>query len=144
MFEKKRALFARPLAAVVYGVRVHSLTGVYPPSARPLSPGSVDVIVRAEAVESAQAGDRCDLIGTLIVVPDVAALATPGARAETGAKVRGQSSGGKFWCGDVGVATKFFFLANIVMLDSSITEIIALLLRRCPIIRGHLKLVCLE
>ena len=50
----------------------------------------MDVIVRAEAVESAQAGDRCDLIGTLIVVPDVAALATPGARAETSAKVRGQ------------------------------------------------------
>ncbi|KAF0299152.1 Zygotic DNA replication licensing factor mcm6-A [Amphibalanus amphitrite] len=57
-------------------------------------PRSVDVIVRAEAVESAQAGDRCDLIGTLIVVPDVASLATPGARAETSAKVRADESEG--------------------------------------------------
>uniref|UniRef100_A0A6Q2WVL8 DNA replication licensing factor MCM6 n=1 Tax=Esox lucius TaxID=8010 RepID=A0A6Q2WVL8_ESOLU len=38
-------------------------------------PRSVEVILRAEAVESAQAGDRCDFTGTLIVVPDVAALA---------------------------------------------------------------------
>ena len=39
---------------------------------------SLEVILRAEAVESAQAGDKCDFIGTLIVVPDVTQIATPG------------------------------------------------------------------
>ena len=29
-------------------------------------------------MEHAQAGDKCDFTGTLIVVPDVAQLATPG------------------------------------------------------------------
>lgn len=35
---------------------------------------SVEVILRAEAVETAQAGDRCDFTGALIVVPDVGAM----------------------------------------------------------------------
>lgn len=48
----------------------------------------MEVIVRAEAVEVAQAGDRCDFIGTLIVVPDVGALNLPGAKAESGARTR--------------------------------------------------------
>ena len=39
---------------------------------------SVEVILRAEAVEMAQAGDRCDFVGTLIVVPDVSSLSMPG------------------------------------------------------------------
>ena len=39
---------------------------------------SVEVILRAEAVEMAQAGDKCDFTGTLIVVPDVSTLSTPG------------------------------------------------------------------
>lgn len=39
---------------------------------------SVEIILRAEAVEQAQAGDKCDFTGTLIVVPDVAQLSTPG------------------------------------------------------------------
>lgn len=39
---------------------------------------SLEVILRAEAVESAQAGDKCDFIGTLIVVPDVNQIATAG------------------------------------------------------------------
>ena len=39
---------------------------------------SVEVVLRAEAVEMAQAGDKCDFTGTLIVVPDVATLSTPG------------------------------------------------------------------
>lgn len=38
----------------------------------------MEVILRAEAVEQAQAGDKCDFTGTLIVVPDVAQLSTPG------------------------------------------------------------------
>ena len=36
-----------------------------------------------------QAGDKCDFIGTLIVVPDVSQLRTEGARAETSTRVRG-------------------------------------------------------
>ena len=39
---------------------------------------SVEVILRAEAVETAQAGDRCDFVGTLIVVPDVGSMSVPG------------------------------------------------------------------
>ena len=38
----------------------------------------MEIILRAEAVEQAQAGDKCDFTGTLIVVPDVAQLSTPG------------------------------------------------------------------
>ena len=41
-------------------------------------PRSLEIVLRAEAVETAQAGDRCDLTGTLIVVPDVSQLSTPG------------------------------------------------------------------
>ncbi|XP_071443764.1 DNA replication licensing factor Mcm6 [Hetaerina americana] len=41
-------------------------------------PRSVEVILHAEAVESVQAGDRYDFTGTLVVVPDVGALAAPG------------------------------------------------------------------
>ncbi|XP_070536303.1 zygotic DNA replication licensing factor mcm6-like [Ptychodera flava] len=52
-------------------------------------PRSVEVVLRAEAVEMPQAGDKCDFTGTLIVVPDVSQLSTPGSRAETSAKVRG-------------------------------------------------------
>ena len=42
------------------------------------------MILRAEAVEMAQAGDKCDFTGTLIVVPDVGSLNLPGAKAESG------------------------------------------------------------
>lgn len=38
----------------------------------------MEIILRAEAVEQAQAGDKCDFTGTLIVVPDVGQLTTPG------------------------------------------------------------------
>lgn len=41
-------------------------------------PRSLEIVLRAEAVETAQAGDRCDFTGTLIVVPDVSQLRTPG------------------------------------------------------------------
>ena len=43
----------------------------------------MEVVVRAEAVELAQAGDRCDFTGSLIVVPDVGSLNMPGAKAES-------------------------------------------------------------
>lgn len=41
-------------------------------------PRSLEIVLRAEAVETAQAGDRCDFTGTLIVVPDVSQMRTPG------------------------------------------------------------------
>lgn len=49
-------------------------------------PRSVEVILRAENVETVQAGDRYDFTGTLIVVPDVGALSLPGARAQFSSK----------------------------------------------------------
>ncbi|XP_041912496.1 MCM6 minichromosome maintenance deficient 6, like [Alosa sapidissima] len=53
-------------------------------------PRSMEVVLRAEAVETAQAGDRCDFTGTLIVVPDVSAMALSGTRAETSSRVTGK------------------------------------------------------
>lgn len=53
-------------------------------------PRSLEVILRAEAVETAQAGDRCDITGSLIVVPDVSQLSTAGVRAETSSRVGGR------------------------------------------------------
>ncbi|XP_046331406.2 zygotic DNA replication licensing factor mcm6-like [Haliotis rufescens] len=52
-------------------------------------PRSVEVVLRAESVESAQAGDRCDFTGTLIVIPDVGSMSVPGAQSETSSRVRG-------------------------------------------------------
>lgn len=53
-------------------------------------PRSLEVILRAECVEKTQAGDRCDFIGTLIVVPDVSKLSSQiGPRAETATRVNG-------------------------------------------------------
>ena len=45
-------------------------------------PRSLEVILRAEAVDTAQPGDKCDFIGTLIVVPDVGQMQMAGAQAE--------------------------------------------------------------
>ncbi|XP_019967894.1 DNA replication licensing factor MCM6 [Paralichthys olivaceus] len=56
-------------------------------------PRSLEIVLRAEAVETAQAGDRCDLTGTLIVVPDVSQLSTPGVRSETSTRVAGGPQG---------------------------------------------------
>ncbi|XP_070701018.1 DNA replication licensing factor MCM6 [Pempheris klunzingeri] len=56
-------------------------------------PRSLEIVLRAEAVEMAQAGDRCDFTGTLIVVPDVSQLSTPGVRAETSTRVGGGPQG---------------------------------------------------
>ncbi|KAF8764154.1 Zygotic DNA replication licensing factor like protein [Argiope bruennichi] len=53
-------------------------------------PRSVEVILRAEAVEMAQPGDRVDFIGTLIVVPDVSQLSIPGIRTESSARHKGR------------------------------------------------------
>lgn len=55
-------------------------------------PRSVEIILRAEAVETAQAGDKCDFTGTLIVVPDVGSISSPGARAESSARKTAEGS----------------------------------------------------
>ncbi|PIC38843.1 hypothetical protein B9Z55_010724 [Caenorhabditis nigoni] len=55
-------------------------------------PRTVDVIVRGEMVETVQPGDKCDIVGTLIVIPDIAQLSTPGLRAETSNQNRGKTS----------------------------------------------------
>jgi len=57
-------------------------------------PRAVEVILRAEAVESASAGDKCDFVGTLIVVPDVGALNLPGAQSESDNRHKGEQSEG--------------------------------------------------
>ncbi|XP_015600905.1 DNA replication licensing factor Mcm6 [Cephus cinctus] len=49
-------------------------------------PRSLEIILRAETVETVQPGDRYDFTGTLIVVPDVGSLAFPGAKAEFGSR----------------------------------------------------------
>ncbi|XP_065839412.1 DNA replication licensing factor MCM6-like [Oscarella lobularis] len=51
-------------------------------------PRTLEVILRSECVEQAQAGDKCDFTGTLIVVPDVAQLQTPVARSESAGRQR--------------------------------------------------------
>lgn len=42
----------------------------------------MEVILRNNLVESVRAGDRVNFVGTLIVVPDVAAISAPGEKAE--------------------------------------------------------------
>lgn len=49
-------------------------------------PRSVEVILRADLVETVQAGDRYDFTGSLIVVPDVGSLQLPGAKADLGSR----------------------------------------------------------
>ncbi|XP_053619566.1 DNA replication licensing factor Mcm6 isoform X2 [Plodia interpunctella] len=56
-------------------------------------PRSLEVILRAEAVESVQAGDRYDFTGSLIVVPDVGSLSFPGAKAELTTRTRQTNDG---------------------------------------------------
>lgn len=62
-------------------------------------PRSLDVILRAETVEKAKAGDKCTFTGTFIVVPDVSQLGLPGANAE----MMRENRGGR---GDGGVASQ--------------------------------------
>ena len=45
-------------------------------------PRTVEVIMRHDVVEAAKAGDKVIFTGKVIVVPDVAAIATPGEKVE--------------------------------------------------------------
>ena len=60
---------------------------------------SLDVILRAEVVERAKAGDKCTFTGTFIVVPDVSQLGLPGVNAEMMRENKGAR-------GDGGVASQ--------------------------------------
>ncbi|CAH8497069.1 unnamed protein product [Schistosoma turkestanicum] len=55
-------------------------------------PRNLEVILRADTVDLAQPGDRCEFIGTLIVIPDVGQLATPGDRSLEGKPLRGRDN----------------------------------------------------
>lgn len=57
-------------------------------------PRSLDVILRAEVVERAKAGDKCTFTGTFIVVPDVAQLGLPGVNREMQRESGGKGDGG--------------------------------------------------
>ncbi|KAI3962841.1 hypothetical protein MKW92_008134 [Papaver armeniacum] len=55
---------------------------------------SLDVILRHEIVEHARAGDTVIFTGTLVVIPDILALASPGERAECRREAPQRSVGG--------------------------------------------------
>lgn len=65
---------------------------------------SLDVILRAEIVERAKAGDKCIFTGTFIVVPDVAALGLPGVNAEMLREAGGGRGGSTTSGGNMGVS----------------------------------------
>ncbi|TKA57033.1 hypothetical protein B0A53_00989 [Rhodotorula sp. CCFEE 5036] len=67
-------------------------------------PRSLDVILRAEIVERAKAGDKVIFTGTFIVVPDVAALGLPGVNAEMMRENQGGRSGPGAMGGNLGVS----------------------------------------
>jgi hypothetical protein len=66
-------------------------------------PRSLDVILRAEVVERAKAGDKVIFTGTFIVVPDVAALGLPGVNAEMMREGSGGRGGPGAMGGNLGV-----------------------------------------
>ena len=51
-------------------------------------PRTLDVVLRGEMAERAKAGDKCVFAGSLVVIPDVASLSTPGQKVEVVQKVR--------------------------------------------------------
>ncbi|XP_049797982.1 DNA replication licensing factor Mcm6 [Schistocerca nitens] len=63
-------------------------------------PRSVEVVLRAEIVDMVQAGDQYDFTGTLIVVPDVGVLSTPGQRAELASRHKAGDQAGAQMAGE--------------------------------------------
>lgn len=57
-------------------------------------PRTLDIILRHEIVESARAGDKCIFTGTVVVIPDIAAISAPGDRAESRRKPGDRSNRG--------------------------------------------------
>ncbi|CAN1225821.1 DNA replication licensing factor MCM6 [Linum grandiflorum] len=60
-------------------VRVQETSVEIPPGSLPRS---LDVVLRHDIVEQARAGDTVIFTGTVVVIPDISALASPGERAE--------------------------------------------------------------
>lgn len=56
----------------------------------------LDIILRAEIVETVQSGDQYDFVGTLVTVPDVGVLSFPGTKAE----MKSRNTGGGDNIGD--------------------------------------------
>lgn len=86
-------------------------------------PRSIDVIIRgADQVECVQAGDRCDFIGTLVVIPDVAQLLAANAglvREETSQGPPGDGVRGLKSLGVREMTHKIAFMANCCIRESS-------------------------
>uniref|UniRef100_A0A0N5B2F8 DNA replication licensing factor MCM6 n=1 Tax=Strongyloides papillosus TaxID=174720 RepID=A0A0N5B2F8_STREA len=91
-------------------------------------PRTVDIIVRGELVETAQPGDKVEITGTLIVIPDVAMISSSGVRADPGKSMRGtgkaaHDGGGLTGLKSLGVrdlSYKLAFLASNVAHTNSI------------------------
>lgn len=71
-------------------VRVQENSSEIPPGSMPRC---LDVIVRNEMVERCKAGDKCNFIGCLIVVPDISQLGLPSNKLESHAEGRTRGNG---------------------------------------------------
>ena len=87
-------------------------------------PRTIDVILRNELVEKAKPGDKCNFIGTLIVVPDITSLYKPGEKVqkqikrEVARKEDQKVTGGVSGLKNLGIkdlSYKLIFIANNVM-----------------------------
>uniref|UniRef100_A0A0K0ECF1 DNA replication licensing factor MCM6 n=1 Tax=Strongyloides stercoralis TaxID=6248 RepID=A0A0K0ECF1_STRER len=93
-------------------------------------PRTVDIIVRGELVETAQPGDKVEITGTLIVIPDVAMISGAGVRADPGKSMRGtgkanNDGGGLTGLRSLGVrdlSYKLAFLASNITHTNSINK----------------------
>ncbi|CAL5214393.1 unnamed protein product [Lathyrus oleraceus] len=94
-------------------------------------PRSLDVILRHEIVEHARAGDTVIFTGTVIVIPDILALASPGERSECrreASQRKGSSSGnegvrGLRALGVRDLSYRLAFIANSVQICDGRREI---------------------
>ncbi|KAK2384593.1 MCM DNA helicase complex subunit mcm6 [Trifolium repens] len=94
-------------------------------------PRSLDVILRHEIVEHARAGDTVIFTGTVIVIPDILALASPGERSECrreASQRKGSSSGnegvrGLRALGVRDLSYRLAFIANSVQICDGRKEI---------------------
>ena len=87
-------------------------------------PRTIDVILRNELVEKAKPGDKCNFIGTLIVVPDITSLYKPGEKVqkqikrEVARKEEQKVTSGVSGLKNLGIkdlSYKLIFIANNVM-----------------------------
>ncbi|XP_027942511.1 DNA replication licensing factor MCM6 isoform X1 [Vigna unguiculata] len=91
-------------------------------------PRSLDVILRHEIVEQARAGDTVIFTGTVVVIPDIMALASPGERSECRRERKGPTAGNEGVSGlkALGVrdlSYRLAFIANSVQICDGRREI---------------------